>query len=175
MATNPSISPDLHTLCEALDALSEKVVSSTAENRTMQELWGWQFPPLNRISLSRAARDLASAIRRHGPETVDAAGIGIIGQAKESVEKLNGVVQYIFNGNGNTATPIYLGTLSRIREDLETLLGWQPITDSNQIPSKMARRLRSFQATLEEIEPDAEALKGKIKLINEAHEAAESL
>jgi chromosome segregation ATPase len=77
--------------------------------------------------------------------------------------------------NGHIAVPQYLVTLSRIREEMQPILGWQGIKDANLLPPKLARRLRSYEAELDSIAPNMEELKKKLTLISDAHEAAESL
>lgn len=171
---NQPLQQDLQELCELLDELSNKVERGWSSEQTLQEQWGWPFPPVNRHSLSRAASCLADEIRRQAPTQIDERLLNIIKQAKTGVNGLNqNTVQNIYGQH--QAVYSYLSTLQRLREDLDPLLGWQQIRDTNLLPPKLARRLRSYQTQLDELTPNIDDLRTKIKAINEAHEAAESL
>ena len=142
----------------------------------MQETWGWNFPAVNRRTLSRVPNELAEAIRQRAPADLDEPSLAIVKEARTQIELLTPkTTQYIWNGNGQNAVPAYLATLSCVRSTLEPIIGWQAIRDINMFPAKMARRLRSFQAALDQIAPNKEELERQISLINEATSAAESL
>ncbi|MGA2863800.1 MAG: hypothetical protein ABSF95_04870 [Verrucomicrobiota bacterium] len=173
---NNILHPELTLLCDSLDALAQKVTGASSENRLLSDAFGWNFIAVDRQSLGRAASDLARGIRCRGSEVLDESTVTVVKRANASVQRLaGGFVQHLFNGNGQQAVPVYLETLLRIREDLQQILGWQGIRDTNLLPPKLARRLRSYQAQLDEIAPNAAELKRQIELISEATGAAESL
>ena len=53
----------LEDFCNALDGLANAVTNSYVDDRTMQEIWGWNFPVLSRHDLAAIPRQLASQIR----------------------------------------------------------------------------------------------------------------
>jgi chaperonin cofactor prefoldin len=170
------IHAELEGLRKSLDALADTVFTAQADERTMQQMWGWNFPAVNRHDLSRVPRELSGAIRERGPEELDEAAAKLVKDLRAHIDQLTPTTtQYLWNGHGHQAVPAYLATLDCVRASLEPLIGWQAIRDVNLYPAKMARRLRTFQAQLDEIAPDKEALKEQITLIKEATGAAESL
>lgn len=84
-------------------------------------------------------------------------------------------VPYLFTGNATSAAPAYIGTIESMRQALEPMLTWQVNNDPKAMPPKIAKRIRTLVAELDEITPDKVALNQQIKLIQEAVEAAESL
>lgn len=168
--------PDLKSLTDALDSLGRKVMNGWTNDATLQDNWGWPHVPMNRYTLARAANGLASAIRARGTDNLEPDAVVIVKADVVLVQKLeNNTVQNLYNGQGNPAALIYLATLGQIRDDLEPILGWHAVKDVNMLPPKLARRLRSYQARLDEIAPNTDELTRRINLINDATEAAESL
>lgn len=166
----------LHSICNSLDDLSNSILNSYTDDRTMTEIWGWNFPPLNRHDLSNLAANLSEKIKEN-----DIANISdeIIEQLEEIPERIavfkRNTIQYLFNGHGNTSTPLYISLIEWITATLDPLFGWQVLQDNKALPNQLARRLRSIQAELNEIVPEKEDLKKQIQLIQEATAAAESL
>jgi len=168
--------PELQKLCDSLNSASQAVLNGTTDNRTMNEWWGWNYPALNRHGLSRLASDLSQTILNRGTDVLDDPTIKIVKDAQASIDRIRSTtIGHLWNGNGLQAAPAYIQTISSIRMDLEPVLGWQSIKDTNLIPAKLARRIRSYEATMDEITPKKDELIRSINLINEATEAAESL
>jgi len=168
--------PELQTLCDKLDSIAQAVLNGTSDNRTMLEIYGWNCPAVNRHGLSRFATDLAAMIRDRAPETLDEPILKIVKEAQGNLESLRPTtIQQIYGGNSGIATSVYITTISSLRSDLEPLLGWHSIRDANLIPAKMAKRIRNYQAALDQIAPNKDELKRRIELINSATDAAESL
>jgi hypothetical protein len=174
--TDKPLHPELETLCDKLNSIAQTILNSNSDNRTLLEMYGWNCPAVNRHGLSRVASDLADMIRSHGSETLDESILKIVKEAQSNVERLKGTtLQQFWSGNGGIASSVYITTISCLRSDLEPILGWQSIRDTNLIPAKMARRIRNYQAALDEIAPNKDELTRRINLINEATESAESL
>jgi hypothetical protein len=168
--------PSLAALCGSLDSLATKVVEGWSSDQTLMANWGWNFPPINRHGLGRAASEIATALRNIGSEIPDDPMLKTVTGWTANIEALkNNTVPHFYDGNGSVAVPVYLAALSRLRAELEPFLGWQALQDSNLIPAKIARRVRAYQAELDQIAPNKDELKRQITLINEATTASESL
>lgn len=166
----------LKALCDSLESLSEYVVKSWNNDAVLIDQFGWNHPAADRHSLSRYASNLADVIQKQGTDTIDESLLKIVKNAKLNVDKLKEkVVVNFYNGHGHQAIPVYISTLALLHADLEPILGWQTLRDTNLLPAKLARRLQSFQAQLDEIIPNKDELLQRISLISEATEAAESL
>jgi len=165
----------LEKLCVSLDGVAAAVLASTTEDRTMTEMWGWNLPALSRHDLARAASGLSERIRATASETVPPILEKALTRFPAQLQLLQSqTVQYLFNGNGLQAAPAYLSTLSNIETQLASVLAWEKV-DNNLMPTKLARRIRSINAQLEQLTPDKEAISNQINLIRDAVEAAETL
>lgn len=167
---------DLELVCKSLDALSAAVVGASAEERTLCEIYGWNCPTITRHDLAAIPKQLAARIREANLDEIDVAIASLISDMPRRLQFVQAnTVPYLFNGHAVNAAPAYLSTLDSMRQALEPLLSWQINGDTKAMPPKIAKRLRTLVAELDEITPDKEALNHQIKLIQEAVEAAESL
>jgi uncharacterized membrane-anchored protein YhcB (DUF1043 family) len=63
-----TLHPELEKVRDLLDLLAQEILSSHTENRNMVDVYGWNYPALNRHELSRAASELASTLESRGTE-----------------------------------------------------------------------------------------------------------
>lgn len=166
---------DLELVCTALDELSSAILSSSTEERTLN-IHGWNFPPITKHDLAFIPSRLANQIRNVGPDELDKEMVKAVQEMPTRIQTLQtNVIPYLANSNAAAAIPAYHMTLDFLRIQLEPILSWQVMNDPKAMPSKIAKRIRSIIAALDEISPDQEALSKQIKLIQDAVEAAESL
>lgn len=166
---------DLELVCAALDELSSAILSSSTEERTLN-IHGWNFPPITKHDLAFIPSRLANQIRNVGPDELDKEMVKAVQEMPTRIQTLQtNVIPYLANSNAAAAIPAYHMTLDFLRIQLEPILSWQVMNDSKAMPSKIANRIRSIIAALDEIAPNQEALSQQIKLIQDAVEAAESL
>lgn len=166
---------DIEQACVSLEALSTAVLSSSSEERTL-EIHGWNFPLVSRNDLAFIPRQLAKQLRDANPEEVDKELAVIVQDIPRRLQLLQtNVLPHLLNANAAAAIPVYQTTLGVLKNQLEALVNWQIVSDPKAMPSKIAKRIRSIIAALDEIAPNQEALSQQIKLIQDAYEAAESL
>ena len=171
-----TLHPELKRLCDSLDSAAQAIFTATTDNRNLNEWFGWNYPALNRIALSRLSSDLSQLLQDRGLLDLDEHMLTIVRESLTSVERVKAAtIPHFWNGNGHLAVPAYINTIQAIKTNFEPMLGWQSIKDRNLIPAKLAKRIRSYEATLDEIAPKRDELTRRIKLINDAHDAAESL
>ena len=160
--------PELKKLCDSLDSIAQAVLNITTDNRTIHEAFGWNCPAINRTGLSRIATDLAEAIRNRGSVVLDDPLLSVVKGASANIDRLKGqTIGQMWSGNAGAAVIVYLSTISSVKCDLDSILGWQSLRDTNLIPAKLARRLRSYESTLDEISPKRDELARRINLIKE--------
>lgn len=174
MDENP-LHPALKKLCTSLDDLAKQVKDGWNDDRSLNENWGWNHPVMTRSDLSSHSSDLADEIREKGTAEPEKNVINTVEWWQSRFPHLKQVAQYFYNGNGAQAVPVYLASIAQLRKDLEPILGWQTVRDTNSLPPKLARRIRSYTAELDQIAPNKEELTKRIALINEATSAAETL
>ncbi|EFN7277943.1 hypothetical protein [Escherichia coli] len=80
-----------------------------------------------------------------------------------------------YNGNGVQAIPSFLMTMTYISSFLDSLISFDRLQDTDAVPQKLARKIRSMDARVRQATPEIETLEGKIKLINDAYAAADNL
>lgn len=159
--------------------LAQLVINSSQEERTLMEIFGWNAPAINKHGLAAMSSSIANKIK-------EVADIPVIeSELLETLEsipnKINTlisqqVVAHMFDGNHVQAVPVYVMTLESIKSTLTPLFSWQYIDDSNSlIPPRMANRLASIDASINQLVPDIEVLESKVSRILEASSAAESL
>lgn len=167
---------DLELVCQSLEALSVAIIGATAEQRTLTEAFGWNCPTVTKNDLAAMPMQLASRIKEANLDELDNDILPLIKDIPRRIQFLQAnTVPYLFNGNAVAAAPAFIGTMTSLAQQFEPLLSWQYSGDSKAMPPKIAKRLRSLAAELDEIMPDKDILKGQIKLIQEAYETAESL
>lgn len=166
----------LEATCTALDVLSTTVLNSWSDNRTLREAFGWHHPTVTRHDLAEMPQRLAKRIRDAGVEDVDQTTLNYLADVPRRLTLLQSeTVPYMFNGNGAQAAPAYIASLNSLSESLGSILGWVAFPDNKSMPAALARRLRSYQAELDNIAPNSEQLKIQIQQIKDATEAAETL
>ena len=166
----------LEEIADALNEVSEAIIKGWGGDSTLKENWGFQHPALTRHDLAEVADILAEKIRECDRDDVpEAVEKSVINAAKQIRLLVSDTIPSFYSGNGWQAIPAYMTTLAWLDVALEPVLSWQAAADPSMMPPKVARRVRAMQARLDGIAPDAESLEAKIKLINEATDAADSL
>jgi len=167
---------EIKNVIVALEDLENSILKSYTDDRTMTEIWGWNFPPLSRNDLANLASNLATKLSENSIESLDEE---LVAQLEEIPERIDvfkkTILAYLFNGYGNQAIPSYISLIQWITNTLEPLFGWQILHDNKALPNQLSRRLRSIQSELNEIVPQKEELQSQIALIKNATETAETL
>ncbi|WP_313253390.1 hypothetical protein [Stenotrophomonas acidaminiphila] len=166
----------LEDIADALDEVSKAIIEGWGGNNTLKENWGFNHPALTRQDLAEMADIISAKIREYGSDEIPDDVEKSVGNAARQIQLLKSeTIPHFYSGNGWQAVPAYLTMLSWLEMALEPVLSWQAATDPGLMPPKIARRVRAMRARLDEISPETDALEKKIKLINEATEAADSL
>jgi hypothetical protein len=166
--------------CNALDALAQAIVNSIGDDRTFQDIWGWNCPPINRHEFADIPRRLASRLRELAPEQIDSdleSKLNLIPARLQSVQTQT--MQYLTNGNAAGAAPVITTTLdwvsSFVLPYLPPLVDWQDVDEQKLMPRALLRRLRSVDAQIATAEAKAGNVGEAMRVIMDAHSAAEAL
>lgn len=166
----------LEKLSNELLNVGEIVKNSWSDDRTLRDVFGWNFVALTRHDLALIPITLANKIDQISFKEIDNNLLVLIDEIPARLKTLySDVIPYMFNGNGAQAVPVYLSTLEWVNQVLSPLFSWETLQDAKAMPTQMARRLRGIQADLENIIPNKDKLVNQINLINDATEAAENL
>lgn len=163
-------------IAKGLDELGQKVTGSWSDDRTLREAYGWQHPAVDRHDLARMVSDLAEQIRSTDMPDLSSDDESWLSDYPRRLKLLEvETVPHMFDGNGHQAIPAYIGTLNVLSNLLGLTKVWVPSPESRMMPAPMARRIRSYNATLDQLAPDSEKLRTQIAQIEAATAAAESL
>jgi hypothetical protein len=82
-----SLHPQLKELCKQLDTIADGIKTGFGNNTAMMsQSWGWNFPSITSVALSRAASGLADTIRERAPANLTREMLGIVKEPAVFVE-----------------------------------------------------------------------------------------
>jgi len=166
----------LQDLCNSLDNLAETILTSSSSDVSFTEQFGWNCPPLNRTDIAAFSSDISSKIKNINLDKIDDALIKRIQLIPEKIELFKThTLPHFFNSNCVNASTTYMSLIQWINISIEPIFSWQVLQDNKALPIQLTKKLRSIQVELENIVPEKLKIESKIKTIQEATEAAESL
>jgi len=166
----------LEPICVALDNLSAAVLAGWAGDQTFQEAWGWHCPVVTRHDYAAIPKRMASKFRDSQGLDLSVISPSLLQDIPRRLGLLQvNTVPQLFGGNCPHASATYIQTLDFVQRELEPVCTWPVIDDPKLLPPGLARRVKSFSARLNQLDPDMDNLEGKVRRINDAHDAAESL
>ena len=166
----------LENISQELENLSNIILNSWTDNRTLVEVYGWNHPSLTRQELASLPLKISKKINQ--------AQINELNE-EESLELNNvtsrirliqtSILPHMFNGNGTQAIPAFITTINWIDGLINSIISWQNLNEVHLYPPHIAKRIRKVNAELSAIIPDMDNISTQIKLINDATQTAESL
>lgn len=166
----------LTTFVTNLREAGDKVYGVSKELRTFAEIFGGRAPALDRNDLYSMAYSLAERIEKWG------CGATLSEDNISSFEALQGNFTHL---NSNVIPNLYadapysvayVSTISGFEAIFNEVASnqWDVIEDEEMMPSKLLRRLTAQAARYDSIVGHLDDLEGKVKRINDAHEAADN-
>lgn len=166
----------LENICNSLDSLRERILSGTAEERTLAEFRGWNTPPLTKHDLADIVGSLANKIRVNEIDELENSEIAALSLIPKRIEvfKAHNLPQ-MYTGNANQAIPTFFALVAFIKETLEPLYSWEILQEHGAIPNQIAKRLRSIKRELDSILISKDQIEKEIKMIQDGAKAADML
>ena len=168
----------LKRIGDALEKLAEAVTALSGEERTFNEIWGWNCPALTRHDLALLIMARATKIRAIKPAELNSKFSEASLLKKIDQIKANTIPQ-LFAGNAAGAVPVILALLDFVDQQFRGLFevktDWEELEKTGSVPRKLAARVRSLASSLNAISAKAGNLEDQIAAINSAHAAAEAL
>lgn len=169
----------LTQLCSELDQLAAAVRSSPGNDEPYSIAHNnWSFPGLTRSELAEAAASLAAMIRERNPDQLGPQEARLKDYPRR-LERLRTQTTPQLWGNSNQAVSAYLLTLEGLRHALEPVFASEdPAAERRQALQQLKllkTRIRTLEATIEDLEPRSTSLTGMIERIEQAHDAADQL
>lgn len=166
-------------LLGALNNLGGAIETVTNEKRDFVDIWGGTTPVLTKDEIAERVYDLARRIESLTPDQRIDPYVKWLKDAPTKVAKFQAqIVPNLPGGNAAIVSSLLEQMIAWIEGRLPPQnwpIEWQEAADAGQMPKKLAAKLRGLEATLGALEPRAGDLEGKIKRIEDATEAAESL
>lgn len=160
----------------ALDALQNQLHSIKTDDRLLSETVGFHHPALYPGDFVGVVFMTKEKIIKYGEIELSDSEYEFVSTLPIRINGVGaGIAPYIFNGNGTQAIPAFMTTFAFINMVLDDFFSYERLEKSHLIPKAMSRRVKSFEARLNDISPDIEGLDEKIKSINEAHSVAENI
>jgi len=140
---------------------------------------GWNQVHIDKSDISNLLHNFISKLKNYGDAELPNGLTSTIEDHIKNINRLNITSQTYFTNNASYLVhnvPSILLTLYTVIDDVDfELFSFQNIQDKKLLPRGLAARLRSTEIHLDSIDESSETLHNKIKAINDAHEAAESL
>lgn len=134
----------------------------------------WAFPGITKAELITETKNLIFLIDSKGNDEIDDKDGALVRYLRALQFLSANTVPQIW-GNANEAVPAYLITINALRTALEPFLIKD---DSKELAIQLKnqrKRVRSLEATLNDLEPRTSPLKEMVSSIEQAHETAEQL
>lgn len=169
---------NLSQFIKSLESL-RGTIDGAAINKAGFQAHGWNQVHLTKEQISYVISNQITKLKSYGDLSVTDGFKATIDSHIEKIEVLNTNSKSYFIDNAQHllhSVPSILHTLQVIFSDIDyELFSFENIQDKKLLPRGLAVRLRSANASLDKLDESTDDLKNKIGVINEAHEAAESL
>ncbi|MDG2960267.1 hypothetical protein P7L91_05320 [Bisgaard Taxon 10/6] len=158
-------------LNKIIDELESSVSSDEALNYAKRH---WAFPGITKAELITETKNLISLIDDKGNDEVDDED-ETLARYLRALEFLRAHTVPQIWGNANEAVPAYIITINALKTALEPFLIKDDGKELAVQLKNQRKRVRSLEATLNDLEPKTSSLKEMVSSIEQAHETAEQL
>ena len=134
----------------------------------------WAFPGITKAELIAEAKSLISLIEDKGNDEVDDKD-ETLSRYLQALEFLKSHTVPEIWGSANEAVPAYIITINALKTALEPFLIKDDGKELTTQLKNQRNRVRSLEATLNDLEPRTSPLKDMVSSIEQAHETAEQL
>ena len=158
-----------------LNSITEQLESSISSDEALNYARSnWAFPGIAKAELITETKNLISLIDSKGNDEIDDKD-GALARYLKALKFLSANTVPQIWGNANDAVPAYIITINALKTALEPFLIKD---DSKELAIQLKnqrKRIRSLEATLNDLEPKTSSLKEMVSSIEQAHETAEQL
>ena len=170
---------NLASLTDALKVLRKTIENAQFSDNTFDQQHGWNQLHINQMDVSNLIYNFIAKLNSYGNATLTENLSDSIDRHVNNITRLNATATSYFTNNSSHLTymaPNIILTLFITLNDIESeLFSHENIQDKKLLPRSLATRLRSTKTRLDQLSESSEDLQLKVNVINDAHEAAESL
>jgi len=165
-------------LLNSLNALEDKLSSLNFPQPELLNLEPYTTPFLRSDDLLNFTKRIKDVINRHSDYETNDADNEKIESIKYIIDHSDKNLERLHHGNSGYATPAinaYMISMMYAENLINDIFSFDLLSDKSLLPSPMIRKLSSYQNRIESISGKTESIEQKIKTINDAYNAAESL
>jgi hypothetical protein len=166
----------------SLDQVIAAILAAVNDDRTFNQIWGWNLPPLTRHDITEILARTAKRIRSFEPSSLPEDAQEVLSKVPERAKLLRAKSLPQITSANAPAVVQQIEQLAQWIEDglpppppPKISIDWKEPGNKGLLPPDLLRRLRSLEASLKQIEPRAAKVREQVQTINDAHAAAESL
>lgn len=169
----------LKKLIEALEKLEKTFESKELSEDSFTENYGWDHTSLHPSHILSFIKNSIHKLKSYGDAELPQNIQNTINKHINSIDALNSIIDVNLNDGDETLRwmiPNLLLTLNTIVSEFDyELFSFENVQDKKLIPKALSARLRGMNKSLDYLDESSKNLEEKVKVINDAHEAAESL
>ncbi|OMO21242.1 hypothetical protein [Vibrio lentus] len=163
----------------SLNALQKALLTDDVSPDTFIDTYGWDHSALDKFDLSSYIRLFVEKISVLDESNLNEEFLSSIQQYTLQIDSLKKyVLEHYIEDDVSLRTMVtnIVMTLHVIFSTIDNKqFSWSKLEDNKYLPRNLSNRLKSSSLRIQSIETSSEDLELKIKVINEAHAAAESL
>jgi len=169
----------LSKLIDALESLKTTTKEASFTEHTFDQQHGWNQVHIGKDDVVYFITNFIQKLESYGEAAITEDLEATLNSHIQNIDRLNATAKTYFTNNASHLLhmiPSMILTLHTIVSDVEyELFSFENIQDKKLLPKSLAARLRSVSTRLDTLGESSNTLKEKISVINDAHEAAESL
>lgn len=170
----------LSTLVNELLVLGDTITHAQIQDKGFDEVYGWNHIHLQKKHIADLVSGLIEKIDSYGSNPISEELNSSLDAYTQNIRRLNIVAKNNFTNiqPANVAqlnTALLLTILVTINKIEHELFSWDNLNDKELLPKKILTKIRSTNEQVNQITGFCENLGNKISIINDAHDAAESL
>lgn len=170
---------DISLLIDSLETLQATIIAATFNQNTFDQQHGWNQVYLSKKDIENFIQNLINMLHNYSSETVPDGFSIVVNDHISNINRLNSAAKNYFTNNANHLiyfVPSILMTLCTVEPEIYCeLFSFENIESEKLYPKNLTRTLRATKSRIERLNIESQDIQEKIKIINDAHEAAESL
>ncbi|WP_347290286.1 hypothetical protein [Kluyvera georgiana] len=165
-------------LKDKLDNINTTLTAMAFPAEYFSSMGGYTHPFLSQKDLAGLPKMLSERIAQMHDFIPSSEDIDVIDALIKALDNSQTNIAHVNHGNAQvsqSALSAYLTSMLYISERINNLFSFEKLKDKSLLPKAITRRLELYDSNLSSIEVKTGDIEGKIKIINDAFDAAENL
>lgn len=170
---------NIKLLIDTLESLLSTIERATFNKIPFDQQHGWNQVYLDQKDVANFIKNLINKLKSYSSENITDGFSSTVESHINNINRLNNSAQSYFTNNASHLihfVPSIFITLYAVESEINNeLFSFENIESEKLLPKNLARNLRATKSRLDRFYIESQDIHAKIKTINDAHEAAESL